>query len=347
MRNLHQPYAAIPIPGIMAILSNTPRIPNYPLIGRFALFKDLEKDILNTPLRLSYHVNSLASSVEKLSGKNFTRLSSDEIRQETPIGGLGRLSVQFKCGNECLELKVNPTYNCLGRLTIGNVHSVGWLMRDLSNIALLNKGYCLLHAAALNYKDRSVILIGLSNTGKTTTIRELVQQEGAFYYGDDLIVTDGDKVFACPLTAANVNPETHADWKYTVIQWIRRTVPFSENYLVNLPISILDMLGQESLADPAPISEILFLQKNSKRETRELSRDKAAKLLLSSNRAEFTFAASPLFAAAEYLGLDCSLSTAVDKEKDIIMNTCRSARCRLVTGGFSDFRKAAASALGF
>ena len=344
MKKPEHDLAAVAVPGVLAVFSNKPRIPNFPLVQRLKPVDQIAADDLDVPLKVTYRVGAVPETSQKLEGKVFRRIDNTLI-QETPVGPFARLSVALHCDAANPTIAVNPFYHSAGRLTVGNVHSCGWLVRDLCNIHLLSNRKTLLHAAGLKHGNRTALIIGLSNTGKTTTVVNLVQSRDAEYYGDDLVVTDGKYLFPCPHVAANINPSHNTGAKYAFIQWARRTIPFFENYGADIPFSISDHLGYEHCATPAKVTDIIFLIRSEQPADRRVSNDEAAQLLLASNRTEFTYATSPVFCAAEYLGIGFNLTHLVDREAHLMGQLVRNSRCRLVEGGHEQFREAVLQAL--
>ena len=333
-------YGSSPIPNLLAVVSNIRKAPNYPLVSKFQPISDVTKDIEESRISIGYFVSRDASSTRRLLGKQYSRVSDTATRIETPIGHWGRLSVVFDYQADCPTITVNPTYHRVARITIGNVHSVGWLLRDLTNICLLLNNICLLHAAALQHDDRATILIGLSNTGKTTTVLELSKRHAVNFYGDDLIAVEGDTLYSCPLTMANVEPRMFGTKSQQVSHWARRNIPFYENFgPIQAPVSITDFLGSSKVASPAKVTEILFLKHGRKKEVVDLTSSEAGRLLLASNRTEFTYPSSPVFCSADYLQSMQLTDRAEANERWALSNLAESCSCKLVTGGQADFRR--------
>lgn len=339
-------FGAVLVPGILTVHSTHRQLSNFPLTQEFVPTNQLPAAAFDAPIQIIYVVGRVKSRAPSLSGKSFRLTDDGLLLQETPLSRWNRFSVALEYDMGTSAIFVNPLYHYLGRITIGNLHSSGWLLRDLSNLQLLHHGFCILHAAGLRYEREVTLLIGLSNTGKTTTVIDLVKSFNAAYYGDDLVVTDGKDLYPCPYTAANLNPRNDVSFRYRTIQWARRNIPLFDNFGPKIPIMISDYLGAGNCADPARITNVLFLRRSNQHRERELEKHEAARLLLASNRTEFTYAASPIFNAAEYLGLDCPVTALVDREAEICAKVVENAHCRLIEGGPEQFRLAAVDSLG-
>lgn len=189
-------YFADIVPGVMRVRANRRRIPGFALCARSLIPISETETHPEPPLSINYMVNSDLHSGRKAAGKVYSSANPSEVSIQTPIGKLGSISSLLRHDLHSPTIEVNRAYHRTGRLTIGNVHSSGWLMRDLGNITLLKNGLCLIHAAALSHKDRTVLIVGLSNTGKSTTAFELTLNGPCRLFGDDLVVSDGSQLFS-------------------------------------------------------------------------------------------------------------------------------------------------------
>jgi len=280
-------------------------------------------------------VSKSACSNSPLNGKSFEILEDKSVRLETPISKVGRLSILLKWQQKDPTVIVNPTYHRLARVTIGNVHSVGWLARDLTNILLLANNYALLHAAALKYKDRVIVLFGLSNTGKTKTVFTLVKEHGAKFYGDDLVLTDGEKLYPCPQTGANIDPSEGPGVGYKIEQTLRRGLPFFENVAGTLSYSISQALGASNVAEVAPVTDVVIMRKAESGFREEIDIKRATDLMIASNRTEFTYSSSAICSAAEYFESGINVTAALAAENNVMKKLANQARCHYAAGDFS------------
>lgn len=60
------------------------------------------------------------------------------------------------------------------------------------------KKFKLLHASSLNYKDKTVLLVGLNKVGKSSIARYLYENFNFNYLSDNFLLTDGKYVYAFP-----------------------------------------------------------------------------------------------------------------------------------------------------
>lgn len=327
-------FRADPIPGVLSISSNIPVIPSYPLIRKLAPIQH-DNASQQCELNINYIVSKEAVSEAKIHGKTFAKVNENGVRLETPVGNFGRLSQFLQWENKNPVLKVNKTFHRLAKVTIGNVHSVGWLMRDLTNITLLTNGYALLHAAAIKHKERVVVIFGLSNTGKTKTIFSLIKDHDTQFYGDDLVLCDGRTIYACPHTGANVDPNAGPGLGYKIEQYLRRGLPFFENFAGTLSYSISDALGANNAASPAPVTDIIIMRSSNSKRLEIIEKKRAADLLLASNRTEFTFGSNALLSAAEYFETGVETTAAIINEGKILQQLSDNARCHFAEGDYN------------
>lgn len=339
-------YEEAVIPTLLSICSNVSYIPNFPLAKKLRPKKESRSSAAKNPTKIGYYVNEDVNPKTTPKEKIFERKSDTSMIQHTPIGRFSTLSVEFSVEKHEYRITVNPTYHKLGRITAGNAHSVGWLFRDLANIALLHSGATLVHGAALRYGDSVTLLIGLSNTGKTRTSIEAVSKNGAQVFGDDLFAVKDGKAFPCPRTVINTRDKVNLSRSYRAKQWAKRNIPLSDTFLFPTTTSISEYFGEHAVADAAPVTKVLILQKDSENSVRALDYKEAAKLFLSSNRVEFTYTSSPIFSASEFFGLNISPIEASAREASIIEATCGSADSWLMSGDRGHFLDQTLLALG-
>tara|TARA_R100001143_G_scaffold63543_1_gene71577 strand:+ start:309 stop:1412 length:1104 start_codon:yes stop_codon:yes gene_type:complete len=328
-------YYAQPVPGVLSVSANVRVIPSYPLVRQLNPM-DKTGEPVPCPVKLNYIVSPQARSAGKIHGKSFEAVSNTALRLETPVGPFSRLSLLLDWNAANPVLTVNKAFHRLAKVTIGNVHSVGWLVRDLSNLALLANNYALLHTAAFKHKNKVILIFGLSNTGKTTTVFSQVKDHGAEFYGDDLVVTDGSKLYACPFTGANINPQDGPGLKYKIEQTLRRGLPFFENFAGTLSYSISDALGADNIAAPAAVTDIIIMRKAEQAKSEVIEAEHAAQLMLASNRTEFTFASSPLFSAAEYFETGLNTDAVMKNESVLLQQLAEQAVCHYACGDVHD-----------
>lgn len=105
------------------------------------------------------------------------------------------------CGNTVFA-EVGEHYYKMVRNRIMNLHGMYYLLSDLANVMLLKNGLLTLYASAIHFEpdNKCVINFAPPNTGKTLTATKLCQQPGYKLVGEDIVISDGQKVFACPWT---------------------------------------------------------------------------------------------------------------------------------------------------
>lgn len=102
----------------------------------------------------------------------------------------------------CATVFVGKNYFKLIRGRIMNLHGIYYLLSDLANILLLKKGYLTLYASAVHFEkqNRGVVCFAPPNTGKTLTSTKLCEMQGNKLLGEDIVLTDSERMFACPYT---------------------------------------------------------------------------------------------------------------------------------------------------
>ena len=325
------PYQKTLIPGVLSIHSSFKKLTGFPLCTKLEERHNCSLGHPLAPIRIVVTQQDKTTTPTP-SGKEYKagRVST-HIR--TPFGRLFSLDAEFiREEGAPFTISVNAAYKRLAKLTVGNVPSLGWLARDLANIALLQNGYALLHAAAFSFEGRTILIVGLSNTGKTTTALKFAKNFGASLYGDDLVATDGRQLFACPHTALNIPPSSTPGFFAKATQIASKTIPFYENFGAEKRITIEQFIGQKSIGAPSECTNIIFLKRSDCRKTTAVGQETAINLLTSSNRVEFTHYDNPLINAHDYLHDQTNIRNAIETELALITQLTSQSRKTLIEG---------------
>lgn len=308
-------YGAEAVRGVLSVAANVPVIPRFPVAYRLERVESQQAD---TPITITYEVDDFETDVRTPGGKFFRRVDENTLYYESPVGSFGSLRLKLTWHDQHPRVTVNPTYHRLGRIGLGTVHAAGQNVRDVANVALLRNGYALLHCAGITFKDKTALLVGLSNTGKTTSVMEFVRHHGASFLGDDLVVVDRQNAFACPLTRANVNPSEAPSLGYRTYQAFRRSIPLWDNVVYGAQVPIRDFLGAENVTTNQRVTHIFFLMNENETLCEPVAQDDAVRLLLASNQTEFTHNTSQVLWAGEYLGAGVPAVAAAREEQSIM-----------------------------
>lgn len=338
-------HGAVVVPDLLAIRSTIPEIFRYPLASRLAPLKTIETAVAACPMVVDYQVGPLGMGKPSPGGKYFSRQAEQTLYYETPLGAFGNARLELRWSDTNPQLKVNSLYHRLGKVSIETVHSTGRHLRDITNLLLARNGYAVIHSAALSHGDRAVMLVGLSNTGKTTSTINFVQHHSAKLFGDDLMVSDGVRAYACPMTRANLNPEFAPSRGYRWHQAIRRVIPFFENYVGPPKLTISDYFGAAQIASPCRVTDLFILIGSDRFSKRTIDEEEALRLLYASNHAEFTHNTNQVLWAGDYLGAGVPLFEGLRQEQALLQRLTRNAHVHCLEGGAEDFRREVAEQL--
>lgn len=334
------------IPDLLTISSNRRNLKGFPLCEDLSVAKVHKEGPGQSILQIKFQVDPDLRISNRREGKAFKRLDSDFVGMEVPIGRMANVTCAISFSGANPELRVNQTFFRAGKLTIGNVHSVGWLLRDLCNVHLLRNGFGLIHGAALRSDSACVLLIGLSNTGKTTTVKRLISEIGAKTFGDDLLATDGKNAIACPYTGVNIAPSELARFNDRIMQRAKRVIPFYEYIGPTSKANLVGHFGNKAIAEPVKIGSIFFLRRAGKFRVSNMDHGAARNMLIASNAAEFTYSSNSLFHAYDFLMQSNVAAGAWEAETRLLDKLCSNSSCYLIDGDIPNFVSVVRDALG-
>lgn len=306
------------IPGIVNLQSNVLEIPRFHLFshnpGHAIAAKTDEAQI-----KAGYFVDSTHPQLQDppVESNGFSGVSDNQIYYERTIGAgqKAQMLVDFH-GESSFEIYVNKTYHLASNITIDKFYSVGWYLRDLIQYCLLQNGYTLLHSACFEYNDQGILIIALSDVGKSTTTMNFIQK-GAKYVAEDLSVTDGEYIYTCPYT---FGPGDISRYKNTlaanVYNKAHRAFPLL-GHVISAPGTVFDLVESEDILQKTKADQVFVLTKGRKQQ-RDVTSEQAARMALSQNRAELLYHASPMLSISEFIDINIDVFSAVEKEEEII-----------------------------
>ena len=111
-------------------------------------------------------------------------------------------NIRFEDDRVLVEMGRN--YHVLIKKRVMNLHDTYYLLSDLANVVLMQKGFVTLYASAVEYAPmrKNVVCFGAPNTGKTLTATRLCELEGYSLIAEDVLISRGSELFACPYTSS-------------------------------------------------------------------------------------------------------------------------------------------------
>lgn len=259
-------------------------------------------------------------------------IRENRILYQKSLGMFGDFRCEISLTPRTSRLKVNKTYHRLGRKTISTVPSVGRLLEDIVSIQLLQNGYALLYCGGVAHGDTATLLVGLSNTGKTTTVLNLVQNGLAKYISEDIAITDGSTIYCCPFTVSPVDADVASSRRTSVLTWIAENIPILDCTTLRSIDSIYDILEEDQVEHSGSISQICFLFRSNGYPSET---DDGQRIVLA-NRGEFTYMTNQLLLGAQYLGYDLDIEAAMETERKVLAELVQDSDLYLVSGDQDD-----------
>ena len=289
-------FQSAAVPGILRVYSSVPRLTSFSLSPKFQESSSSAQTEYREALSISYSVEPFESHSRFHDGKTYRWIEENTLKFEFPIAPLVSLIARLRINEQSAEIAVNTAYHYLGRLSVGNIPSAGWLLRDVTSLLLSRNNYALVYAAGVDINGRALVIVGLTNSGKSTLVRHLVSHHSAKVLGDDMIVIDREgRVYACPLV-----PTTAA---------INR---LAEN--------------------PSKLSDVIVLQPGAEMPIQPLDYEQMIKKVYASNQTNLKFSANSFLAAYSFFADSDPIGFAIDKERNVISEALGHASGLLVGG---------------
>lgn len=112
------------------------------------------------------------------------------------------IGYDIKIDGKIVEATIGEAYFKLVKNRTMNLHGIYYLLSDIANILLLENGFLTLYASAVCHDElrKGIVCFAPPNTGKTVTASKLCALDGYQLIGEDIVITDGKRLFACPWT---------------------------------------------------------------------------------------------------------------------------------------------------
>ena len=81
------------------------------------------------------------------------------------------------------------------------------LVFAILSVKLIQKGYTFIHCGGLSYKGEGVLIAGMQDTGKSSTVLSLLDGRDFKFLGDDFLILGGRRIYAYP-KEVRVSPRT-------------------------------------------------------------------------------------------------------------------------------------------
>ncbi len=207
-----------------------------------------------------------------------------------------------------------------------NLHSVSYIMTDITTLSLLRKGYVALHCSAFKLGERTVAVFAPPNTGKTLTAMMSCMKHGADFLAEDLAISDGSVLYPVPWTStfryySTVERGTAA----RISNALTKLLPIIELLPAGKRNPVTNYIDASKIAPPSRITDVVILERGEEEIVRFSPQDALGKLI-NLNRFEFWYQKSPLITAYEYFNPGLDVAGAVEIERRLLLSLAENAQ---------------------
>lgn len=218
-----------------------------------------------------------------------------------------------------IHVIVGKTYFKRIKHRIMNLHSLTYILTDLTAGLLLLNGYATLHCSAvhIDHNEKSIIIFAPPNTGKTLTSMRLCQQHNADFIAEDFAITDGKDVWAVPWTSTfRLYDEVSESWLEKLVNRMTAVIPALELVSITKSKAIDAYIGGDRIKMLSKATDVVVLERGKQ----AVDHDKAEGLrkLLTLNRYEFNYHRAPTMVVMNYWNPSYSIDRMYEREKEIL-----------------------------
>ena len=240
------------------------------------------------------------------------------------------------------EVIVNPAYYRVRKVPLYTVRTFVQTIGSIILFKMLQKGCTFLHSACLSKDDFGILLPAFPDTGKTlTTLLSCYstnsrKNNSLQYLADDLTLIDNSGMAYGSPGSFRLKDLRRANIKSGAkLEGMRQIFGKIAGYLYKLPyvpiqITSIDKIEARNLGiqtkEKTKIKLVCLLEKG-KEKMKEISLDEAVRRIYTLQRNEFYYFPCPSLLAYSYFNRDIDLRKIMDEEREIILNSMKSAIC--------------------
>lgn len=192
-----------------------------------------------------------------------------------------------------IEANVGKNYYLWVKYKIMNVHPIWYVLYDIVSCLLLKSNLMVLYGSAVETEPgKATVFMGAPGVGKTITATTLCKTKKFKMIAEDLLITDGQKVWP---------------------------VPYTDTYRGDCNSN-----GISFTDNPSQIEKIILLEQGCKS---EISKEELLHKAVLLNRYNVLFYSSPTMIAYNYYKPDFSLDTLFETEKQIFDKMFGAIKC--------------------
>ncbi len=232
---------------------------------------------------------------------------------------------------EIPEIYTNSRYLKHIRWRFNNLHSPGYILTDMVCALLLMRNLCAIHCSAFSIGSATVAIIAPPDTGKTLATMRAIFDHQASFISEDLAITDGENIFACPWTSTfRYYDELSMSRLMALRMKLIKLIPVVE--IMPFPgtrKTIDTYIGQDRIVEQSKITHVAIL---ARREggVKIIDKNAALEMVSNLNRYEFFYRKSPMLTAYSYFNPEFNSEALVKKEQEILSSLVNRSECILV-----------------
>ena len=328
------------VPSIVELVTNVSQIPSFSFVsGPLRHYPNTETSY---PIRIHFIVNGdiqIPPDATQVFPLHYVQKDTDVILYRHPIIGKIQAKLLMKDLMTTPFIEVNKTYFKFLRFPIGNVSAPGTHLTNIIFLKLLEKNLSPLHSGCVTSKATDgILLIAPPNTGKTTTVFNLVLYEGFELVSEDITVVSEKDAYSCPFTSTYfhsvpVSKElkklgllTKVDQFNMIANSILNKFPVLPS-IFERPFDPLKLLNTVRSTLQTKISYIFILKKGSSDRVNKINSSHIAREMIDLNRFEFSYYKDPLLLSYGYHHPEYNLWSFMKRECEIISSLANNADC--------------------
>ncbi|HHX68699.1 MAG TPA: hypothetical protein GX708_11680 [Gallicola sp.] len=325
------------VDGVLAVKTNAKKFAwSYGTVAPLSTMEKYDKCMIkiNIDVRSSNKVFNNDIEIDKMGKYHYFYANKDEnkIYYERNFFLKNKLRYSIELNGNEINVIVSKNYMKYIKHRIMGLHSISYILTDITAGLLLKNGIATIHCSAVNKGEKTIIIFAPPNTGKTLTSIQLCKEHKFKFIAEDFALTDGENVWAVPWTSTfryydDIN-ESKVD---RAVNKITKLFPFIELISVRKNKSIDNYLGRDSIKHFSKATDIVVLERG----VSSVERDKSEGLrkISNLNKYEFNYIKAPSIVVMNYYIKGFSPEEMYETEKNILSKLIKNCNYVLVSEG--------------
>jgi len=228
-----------------------------------------------------------------------------------------KLKYSIKITDNKVKVIVGNSYYKHVKHRIMGLHSISYILTDITSGLLLQNGLATIHCSAVNSDNQTIVFFAPPNTGKTLTSIQLCKNNKFNYIAEDFAITDGETIYSVPWTSTfRYYDDINESIFDKISNKFKKVLPILELISFRKNKSIDKYIGMDRIKKVSKVTDVAILERGPQSITQD--KEDGLRKLINLNKYEFNYHKAPAVVVFDYFNNNFSPDKMYLKEKEIL-----------------------------